>query len=295
MNDNDIFLQGIQTTTINRRYIISRLLGEGAFGKVYQGYNKKTNDLVAIKISIQKNYSLLCNEAKILNYLYSHGCRNIPTMYWYGTIHFNFTCMVIPFYNTCLFDARNKKVFSLDQTHNVAIQGIDTLEQIHKNFVIHRDIKPQNFMIHCGELILIDFGLATFYMNSENQHNPMENNHVDITGSPKYITPNIHRGINASRRDDLISFAYVLLYLLLGKLEWDEISPPPHSHNEMHQKSHIHHYNNITRLDKKRYENIALYCTCNTILNFIRYCYDLDYDERPDYDSCKKIFTPKTI
>lgn len=295
MDDEFLLSLDPETKIIHRRYIVTHRLGEGAFGKIYQGYHQKTNENVAIKVSpAQTKYSLICNEAKILNYLYAQGCRSIPILYWYGTVQTKFTCMIIPFYKTCLFEARNKKSFSLEQIHNIAIQAIDIFEEIHNKYIIHRDIKPQNFMIDRGQLILIDFGLATFYINSENQHNPIETDHYDITGSPKYISPNIHQGMTASRRDDLISFGYVLLFLLLGKLEWDDVPLSPslayQIDQKMYEKTHTQHYKNKIRFERKKYENIESWCTSNVVLNYIKYGYSLKYDETPYYELCKELF-----
>ena len=283
-------------TLIHRRYVISHLLGEGAFGKVYQGIHQKTNEPVAIKISTTNQLSLLRNEASILNYLYNQGCRNIPTVYWYGLVHSTHLCMVIPYYTTCLFDARSKRAFSPQQINNIALQALKIFDEIHSKFVLHRDIKPHNFMVHEGELILIDFGIATFYLDSSTAHSPQQqSNLTEITGSPKYMSNHLHSGCNASRRDDLISFGYVLLFLLYGQLDWDSIPPSPSNYQERYSINHLYHYNNVVRGQKKSMQVIETYCKSEALLSYLRYTYSLKYDERPNYEMCQKLFYSKTI
>ena len=290
---------------INHKYIIEKVIGEGAFGKIFAGYNKKNREPVAIKMSKTESI-LIKNEATILNYLYQHGCRNIPIVFWYG-IYQKYYCMVIPLYESSLFQLRSKKMFSTSAIYSIIIQSIDILEHIHKHFVIHRDIKPQNFMVREGELYLIDFGMATFFINTEKQDktcdnlnenlngNLNENDKKTITGSPKYISINIHNGQNNSRRDDLISFGYVILYLLFGELEWDTLPYPPENYQENYDISHIDHFNNKHRLALKSLENIETYCNDKNVMNYLKYCYSLKYDEEPKYSSCKEIFISKTI
>jgi casein kinase 1 len=290
---------------INHKYIIEKVIGEGAFGKIFAGYNKKNREPVAIKMS-KTDSILIKNEATILNYLYQHGCRNIPIVFWYGIFN-SYYCMVIPLYESSLFQLRSKKMFSTSAIYSIIIQSIDILEHIHKHFVIHRDIKPQNFMVREGELYLIDFGMATFFINTEKQDktcdnlnenlngNLNENDKKTITGSPKYISINIHQGQNNSRRDDLISFGYVILYLLFGELEWDTLPYPPENYQENYDISHIDHFNNKHRLALKSLENIETYCNDKNVMNYLKYCYSLKYDEEPKYSSCKEIFISKTI
>uniref|UniRef100_A0A6C0DSG1 non-specific serine/threonine protein kinase n=1 Tax=viral metagenome TaxID=1070528 RepID=A0A6C0DSG1_9ZZZZ len=279
---------------INHKYLIIKSIGEGAFGKIYEGYNKKNREPVAIKMNKQAPM-VLKNEASILNYLYNHGCRGIPIIYWYGIFN-TYYCMVIPLYTSSLFSLRAKKEFTIETVYGIMIQAIDILEHIHKQFVIHRDIKPQNFMIRDGELYLIDFGMATFYINADKCHIQMETNHTSITGSPKYISQNIHLGISATRRDDLISLGYILLYLLYGELDWDIVPYPPKNYEEIHEITHILHYNHQQRLQKKSIENIETYCKNTIALNYLQYCYSLKYDVEPQYSLCKELFMlSKTI
>jgi serine/threonine protein kinase len=85
------------------------------------------------------------------------------------------------------------------------LQSLDILETIHNSFVLHRDIKPQNFMIREGELFLIDFGLATFYIDENGEDIPNTCSQTTVIGTPKYLSINIHNGNDFSVHDDFIS------------------------------------------------------------------------------------------
>jgi casein kinase 1 len=97
----------------------------------------------------------------------------------------------------------------------VLLKILDVLEHIHKFFTIHRDIKPQNFMIKDGDIFLIDFGLATFYITDSGEHFPNVVGNT-MVGTPKYASIHIHNGCRYSRRDDLISLGYLYLCMILG-------------------------------------------------------------------------------
>jgi serine/threonine protein kinase len=86
---------------------------------------------------------------------------------------------------------------------------IETLATIHELFIIHRDIKPDNIMFKDDKIWLIDFGMATSYTEDM-----IQSNNNEIIGSPKYISLNIHNGINPTRIDDMISLGYVYLFMI---------------------------------------------------------------------------------
>ena len=122
-----------------------------------------------------------------------------------------------------LFQTKNKK-FSLKTTCMIGIQMIDRIEYIHSRKVIHRDIKPDNFTIGKGHkshiVYILDFGLAKKYWSSTHKcHIPFTTG-KRLTGTARYASINALSGYEQSRRDDLESIAYILLYFLRGSLPW---------------------------------------------------------------------------
>ena len=85
---------------------------------------------------------------------------------------------------------------------------IDILEPIHGLGVLHRDLKPQNFMMRNDELYLIDFGLSTVYMDEKYNICPKRPDSLEILGTPKFVSIRIHEGKDPSRSDDCISEFY---------------------------------------------------------------------------------------
>lgn len=93
------------------------------------------------------------------------------------------------------------------------------LGDIHNRGIIHRDIKPDNLLFHQNKLHLIDFGLSKRYLDESNVHIPRLEG-KQFRGTLRYASTNMHQGIENSRRDDLESLGYVLIYLAKGSLPW---------------------------------------------------------------------------
>lgn len=117
-----------------------------------------------------------------------------------------------------------KRKFDLKTCCLVSQQMIKRIEKVHEERIIHRDIKPDNFLIGGTEITkdniyIIDFGLAKCYKNSENQHIPFIEG-KNLTGTARYASLATHMGKEQSRRDDLETIGHVILYFLRGSLPW---------------------------------------------------------------------------
>jgi len=280
---------------VGRKYVIEQLLGAGKFGSVYQGKNIKTQEKVAIKIENGGSCAkLLKHEASLLKYLYDHDCRNVPSVYWYGVAE-STAYLVMPCYECSLYDkwiSYSGEPPSLDKTNQVMVCCIDILESVHKNYVIHRDIKPQNFMYRNGELFLIDFGLSTFYLG-ENREN-VQNEH--ITGTPKYISYFIHDGCCPGRKDDLISLGYMYLWLCCGELPWERVSSTSEGgQGELLEECHILHPKNQERKRLKGLDELqrSSYMSGPSICDYLCYTYGLDNRNEPHYEALCQLFMKK--
>ena len=121
-----------------------------------------------------------------------------------------------------LFERQNKK-FSLKTTCMLGIQMIDRIEFLHSKKYIHRDIKPANFLMGRGEkshvLYLCDFGISKKYWTNSGH---VEEKYLGkFAGTKRFASVNSIKGNQQSRKDDLISIAYVLINFLNGSLPWD--------------------------------------------------------------------------
>jgi casein kinase 1 len=288
---------------VQKKYKITKILGKGKFGTVYQGQNVKTNELVAIKQEIHniRDINIIKNEATILNYLYRNGCKFIPFVYWYGLFLENPTLVMSHYemslneYTMNLYKFGANKVDSIeieDTNMNNAIlrwfkNMLNILENIHSNFIIHRDIKPQNFMIRDGEIYLIDFGMATTFVDNTNNHVEEKTAKNEIIGTPKYISHNIHNGIEPSRRDDVISACYIYLYMKLGNLPWDQEKCPRYIRLDSDCKYENEIYNELNKwrafLKSWEYlEKIAV-SIGNPFYSFIKSLYLKEFKDKPNY------------
>lgn len=155
---------------------------------------------------------------------------------------------------------------------------------MHEERIIHRDIKPDNFLIGATEstknnIYIIDFGLAKCYLNSEKEHIPFREG-KNLTGTARYASLNTHIGYEQSRRDDLETIGHVLLYFLRGSLPWQGL--PGRSKDEK--------YNNIKR--KKKEVTIDELCLNQPteFKEYMQYCRSLSFTADPDYRYILNLF-----
>ena len=272
--------------TINNKFKIINKIGKGKFGIVYKGINIIDNTPVAIKFESNKSpFMLLKRETTILSHLY-RKVLNIPKIFYYGLFK-GHLCTVMTYYTHNLGDFVEKKNPLESVLYTLFQKCIYILKEVHANGVIHRDIKPQNFMILNNEIYLIDFGLALFYMNDDTHHSRHSNT---IIGTPKYISYYVHNGEPSSRRDDLISIGYIFLFFLKGSLLWEVQDEIITQHDELS----FAHPSNVFRKRMKSMESIEnLYKTRfinEELYHYFQYCYSLEYDESPDYDVLYELF-----
>ena len=222
---------------VGGRYRLGKKIGTGAFGEIFEGTDIFDNSSVAIKLEHNSvKYPQLLFEAKLLKSIPSTG---IPVMHWFG-IAGEYNAMVMDLLGQNLEDLYNycAKNFSLKTIIMIIIQMIERLKHVHDNHYIHRDIKPENFLIGKENtektIYLIDFGLAKRYRDEYTQiHIPLKENR-NLTGTARYASCNAHNGLEQSRRDDMESIAYVILYFFRKKLPWQGLKCK--DKNEKHAK-----------------------------------------------------------
>ena len=205
------------------KYKPEKKLGEGSFGKIYSAVNVTDGEHYALKMENKDSgQNLLESESYFLCYLKGYG---IPAVKSYGfSGHYNI--MVMELLGKSLEDLfqDSKRRFSLKTVCLLAHQMLDRMEFIHNKHIIHRDIKPDNFVMglnnKCDIVYILDFGLAKKYRSSRTLQHIKFNINKKLTGTARYASINALRGCEQSRRDDLEAIGYVLMYFLRGSLPW---------------------------------------------------------------------------
>ncbi len=264
------------TLIVEGKYHLDNKIGEGAFGKIFSGVNKNTNHEVAVKIEKKSNVSPLRNEARIYTAL--RDVKGIPKMRAWGT-EGKFNYLVVDLLGETLEQRRQIHGGSicLKDVLGIGIQMLERITDIHKCGLIHRDVKPANFIYgknanDTNMLYIIDFGLAKVYRH--NREHVSKRGGRMLLGTARFVSINTHNGISPSRRDDIESIGYVMIYLLLGELPWQGIScdteQEKHLIGELKKK--------INLWDLSREKGIP-----EEIIFFIEHARMLDYSEEPDY------------
>lgn len=206
------------------RFRLIKKIGAGSFGQIYISEDLKTHKRLAVKLESSKNQSpQLSYESKLYNTF--EGCCSVPRLYFYGSEgHYN--VMAIDLLGKSLEDLlnENKNHLSLKTVLMLTDQMISCVEFIHNKNYLHRDIKPDNFVMGTGsnsnKVFIIDFGLSKRYRDQfTHQHIPWIDG-KSLTGTARYASINTLRGIEQSRRDDMEALGYVWIYLLRGSLPW---------------------------------------------------------------------------
>lgn len=208
--------------SIGYKYNLIAKIGNGNFGTIFKGVNIRTGEEVAIKVeSFDAQTKLLKREAQI--YQYIGILKGFPQVKWFGSDNTHYY-MVLDLFGKSLTDA--KELGSIQNCcHSVSIQMIDRIESLHKLNLIHRDIKPDNFMFGLNEnsntLFLIDYGLCRSYLDDSGAHINMCLN-KNVIGTPNFVSSNVKKGVEPSRRDDLISCINIMIFLLDGPNEYTD-------------------------------------------------------------------------
>lgn len=275
---------------VNSKLALGELIGSGSFGNVHLVKHAHYKKKLAIKIATQDDEGVeldsrgfLFKEAKIMNELKDEP--GFPRMKDYrSTTDLTYVVMNLlgPSVDN-LFRSCCRK-FSLKTGLLLMTQMLDRVESLHKHGLIHRDLKPDNFVIgsedHPEALYLIDFGLAKVYRNQEGRHISMKDRGT-LIGNVRFSSVDAHEGREQSRKDDLYSLGYIFVYLVKGKLPWMEV------------KSLTSEKRFEEVLECKKRTNIQDLCAGlpNPLVKYFEYLETLPFTEGPSYFYLKKLFT----
>jgi serine/threonine protein kinase len=259
-------------------YIIKKnKLGHGSFGDVFQGNHKTTNEKVAVKIETTDQKKILKHEYSVYKALHANpAAPHIPKIHFFG-VKDGETILIMEFLNASIEKLHTKcgKTFTLKTTLMLGIQMFDLLKKLHESNFVHRDIKPDNFLLGNEDktrIYLIDFGLTKRFKNENNVHVKFQEG-KSLVGTARYASINSHAGFELSRRDDLESLFYMLIYLWAGTLPWQGIEAPTRE-----EKYVLIGDKKKTVSEEELCNGLPpAFCTC------LKYIKNLKFKDKPDY------------
>lgn len=271
---------------IGSKYKVINKIGQGSFGDVYLGHNIETGEALAIKVEHLEKKHILKHECTVYQAIAASDYKykpRIPRVYWYG-MHGNYHVMVMEYLGRSLeflFSNICRGKFSFKTTIMIGIQLLDQLALLHCNGYIHRDIKPENFLMGVGHqnrhIYMIDLGLAKEY---KKKAHIKEISGKNLVGTARYSSLNSHKGLELSRRDDLESLGYLLIYFIKGELPWQGIK--------------ANNKNDKYIMIGKMKETTPVETLCQGVplplVQYMKYVRTLNFKDRPDYYFLRKLF-----
>ena len=265
-------------------YILGEKLGHGSFGQIYEATYKFTGEHFAAKV---EDDNLSCPQLifesriyKIMSY-----SPNVPKIYFVSESETR-NVMIMELMGESIENLleRCNRHMSIKTICMVADQMISAIQFFHMRNYVHRDIKPDNFVVgrgkHGNQIFIIDYGLAKRYRD------PISHKHIaystgkSLTGTARYASINALAGNEQSRRDDLEGLAYVLIYLAKGNLPWIGIDA-----NDRKEK-----YDKILQLKKNTSPEKLCKDLPQQFADFLTDVKSLDFEDEPDYSKYRNMF-----
>ena len=216
---------------IDGRYQLIRQMATGGMASIYEALDTRLDRKVAVKImhphlaQDEAFVNRFIREAKAAAALTHPNAVSVQDQGWNTNgVPAVFIVMEMVEGHTLREYLEESGKFSVAQTLQYLTAILGALAAAHKLGIIHRDIKPDNFLIGGTELTkdniyIIDFGLAKCYKNAEGNHIPFIEG-KNLTGTARYASLATHMGKEQSRRDDLETIGHVVIYFLRGSLPW---------------------------------------------------------------------------
>lgn len=278
-------------------YKLEKKLGKGGFGQVYVGRRLSSVNTIerstgpgALEVALKFEHrsSKGCNygppyEWQVYNTL--GGSHGVPRVHYKGR-QGDYYIMVMDILGPSLWDVwnNNSHTMSIEMVACIAIEAISILEKMHSRGYVHGDVKPENFLLGPPgtsdekKLFLVDLGLATRWRDTSTGKHVEYDQRPDVfRGTVRYASVHAHLGRTCSRRDDLESLAYTLVFLLRGRLPWQGYQGE----------------NKGFLVCKKKMATSpeALCCFCpQPFRQFVEYVVNLKFDEEPNYAKYISLF-----
>lgn len=283
--DNLSYLECFQNNhEILRKFEILEKIGGGSFGQIFKVKDKVSNQIVAMKIEKKREGK------QLMVYREYQIMKDFKNETGFAQLHSylkndDYSYLVMSNLGPNLETLKISKggSFSLKTTLMIGYQIISRIQTFHNKNFLHRDIKPENFVIGSIEddkyIYLIDFGLSRSYIQEDGSHIPFRDK-KGMVGTARYVSINTHLGYEQSRRDDLESIGYILVYLCKGGLPWQNL--PAKNKEEKYEKI----------LDIKKKTSVEELCKNlpTKFIDYFNYVKSLPFKSTPDYENLKDLF-----
>lgn len=263
------------------RYNVIEHISSGGFAHVYKVENAHKEEY-ALKVPIKNDkrdgQESILKEYTVYKRLLNgdETCHAIPFVRLVRCK--DLRCLEMPLLSKTLDYLVRSKTLTPSLIVMIACKMIDAIKFIHKKGYIHKDLTPNNFLLSANEsgdnfnVFMIDFGLAKPFLKKNGHHIDYKEGQK-FEGTWSFCSINSHHRITNSRRDDLESFFYILIYLFKGYLPWQNIK---HKDKDKRSKKilHLKETTSIEDLCKGLHPNIV------KIGKYIR---QLTFEEKPKY------------
>ncbi len=287
------------------KYVLGRKLGQGTYGTIYSGWCIETGKAVAIKVENAKSSASAQLETEVSVYTTMRNARVSRKAHWphlhsYGKDGVK-SVLVMDLLGDNLETvlkmssqrARQPKL-SPEFVAYLAIKMISLIETLHQHGFVHRDLKPQNFVLQPNhnlasfpELFVIDFGLARQFITEspEGQLHVAYDEGLGFQGTLRFASVNTQLGVPQTRRDDLQTIGYIIVYLALGRLPWQDKTRNMEKKLAQRFVRTLKMSTSAEKLSADLPQSLR-----DSVLAYLLYVNSLMYHEAPDYDFCRSMF-----